>query len=86
MTTIRSFITAVLVLLACVEARAQSGDGICQAGSQEATSRQCAILGSNVLEIVPPGGEFPFTGTCHVNRRNHQPTAQICTGCHVFRD
>ena len=26
------------------------------------------------------------TSTCHVNRRDHQPAAQICTGCHVFRN
>jgi hypothetical protein len=26
------------------------------------------------------------TSTCHLARRNHQPTAQICTGCHVFRN
>ncbi len=25
------------------------------------------------------------TGTCHTNRRDHQPTAPVCTGCHVFR-
>jgi hypothetical protein len=24
------------------------------------------------------------TGTCHVDRRGHQPDAPICTGCHVF--
>jgi len=60
-------IAAVLLLLACVETRAQLGDGICPVGSPEQSSRQCAILGSYVLEIVPPGGEFPFTGTCQVN-------------------
>jgi hypothetical protein len=55
-------------LFAAVPARAQNGDGICQPGSQEATNRQCAILGSNVLEVVPPsGGAFPVTGTCQVN-------------------
>ena len=76
MNTIHSFsrsgprsavIAAILVLLACVEARAQLGDGICTAGSQETANHQCAILGPHVLEIVPPGGEFPFTGTCQVN-------------------
>jgi hypothetical protein len=25
------------------------------------------------------------TGTCHVNKRDHQPGAQVCAGCHVFR-
>jgi hypothetical protein len=64
-----SAITIVLgALLVGVQALAQFGDGVCQPGSQEATNRQCAILGSNVLEIVPPsGGAFPVTGTCHVN-------------------
>ena len=60
-------IAAILLLLACVEARAQVGDGVCAAGSQEQTGRQCAILGPHVLEIVPPGGQFPVTGTCQVN-------------------
>ena len=76
MTAFRSFpkysprpaaIAALLVLLTCIEARAQLGDGLCPTGSQEAANRQCAILGPHVLEIVPPGGEFPFTGTCVVS-------------------
>jgi hypothetical protein len=25
------------------------------------------------------------TGSCHVDRRDHQPQAAVCTGCHVFR-
>ena len=25
------------------------------------------------------------TGSCHVDRRNHQPAASACNGCHVFR-
>jgi hypothetical protein len=25
------------------------------------------------------------TGTCHVDKRTHQPGAQVCAGCHVFR-
>jgi hypothetical protein len=24
------------------------------------------------------------TGTCHADRRQHQPQAQVCTGCHAF--
>jgi hypothetical protein len=60
-------LAAILVLLASIEARAQLGDGSCVAGSQEAANRQCAVLGPHVLEVVPPGGEFPFTGTCNVN-------------------
>jgi hypothetical protein len=24
------------------------------------------------------------TGTCHTDRRTHQPQAQVCTGCHAF--
>jgi hypothetical protein len=73
MTSIRSFATVArrsaalagaLVLLAGIEARAQLGDGVCVAGSNENTARQCAILGPHVLEIVPPGGEFPYTAIC----------------------
>jgi hypothetical protein len=64
-------VTAVLaaaMLLFCADARAQSGDGICQAGSEEATSQQCSILGGHILEAVPPtGGSFPVIGTCQVN-------------------
>jgi hypothetical protein len=26
------------------------------------------------------------TGTCHAGRKNHQPGAQVCSGCHVFRN
>jgi hypothetical protein len=26
------------------------------------------------------------TAGCHADRKNHQPTAVLCTGCHVFRD
>ncbi|HXX68463.1 MAG TPA: hypothetical protein VEK07_14840 [Polyangiaceae bacterium] len=25
------------------------------------------------------------TGACHADRRDHQPQAAVCTGCHVFR-
>ena len=25
------------------------------------------------------------TGTCHEDRRNHQPEAKVCKGCHMFR-
>jgi hypothetical protein len=25
------------------------------------------------------------TGTCHTDKRDHQPAATVCTGCHVFR-
>jgi hypothetical protein len=25
------------------------------------------------------------TGTCHVDKRDHQPGAPVCSGCHVFR-
>jgi hypothetical protein len=67
MTMNRVWIAAVLMLLTSAAARAQFGDGICPVGSQEAANRQCAVLGANVLEIVPPGGEFPFTATCQVN-------------------
>jgi hypothetical protein len=26
-----------------------------------------------------------MASNCHADRRNHQPQAQVCTGCHVFR-
>jgi hypothetical protein len=73
-TRVAAAIAALLVLLACAEAHAQLGDGLCPAGSQEAANRQCAILGPHVLEIVPPAAGFPMTGTCQVNG---QPVA--CT-------
>jgi hypothetical protein len=35
---------------------------------------------------VPPRSDrATCTGSCHANRRDHQPEAQVCTGCHVFR-
>ncbi len=54
-------------LFVSVDAHAQVGDGVCVAGSQENTSRNCAILGPYVLEAVPSNGQFPVTGTCQVN-------------------
>ena len=57
-------------LFVSTDAKATFGDGVCVAGSQEALSHQCAILGPYVLEIVPPpGGAFPVTGTCQVNNQ-----------------
>jgi hypothetical protein len=56
-----------ITLFAAAETRAQFGDGICQPNSAEATNRQCAVLGSYALEVVPSDGEFPVTGTCQVN-------------------
>jgi hypothetical protein len=31
-----------------------------------------------------PSSRATCTGSCHADRRNHQPQAQVCTGCHVF--
>src|SRR5882724_4704796 len=56
-----------IALLVSVDASAQVGDGVCVAGSQENTSRQCGIFGPYVLEAVPSNGQFPVTGTCQVN-------------------
>lgn len=25
------------------------------------------------------------TSTCHQDRKNHQPEAKVCKGCHMFR-
>jgi hypothetical protein len=68
-TTVRwsAIATVVGALWVAVPARAQNGDGICQANSQEAATKQCSVLGVHVLEIVPSGGAFPVNGTCQVN-------------------
>jgi hypothetical protein len=34
---------------------------------------------------APRDDRATCTAGCHVDRRGHQPQAQICTGCHVFR-
>jgi hypothetical protein len=60
-------IALALALFVSTDARAAVGDGVCVAGSQEATSSQCANLGPFVLEAVPNAGEFPVVGTCQVN-------------------
>ncbi len=42
--------------------------------------------GCHVTPHAPPREERSFcTATCHTDRRDHQPQAQVCTGCHVFR-
>ena len=58
-------IAALVTLLGPARARAQLGDGICTA--TEAQRAQCAVLGQNLLEIVPSNELFPVTGTCQVN-------------------
>jgi hypothetical protein len=36
---------------------------------------------------APPRAERTTctAGGCHADRRDHQPAAQVCSGCHVFR-
>jgi hypothetical protein len=34
----------------------------------------------------PRADRATCTATCHANRRDHQPSAQLCNGCHVFRN
>jgi hypothetical protein len=33
----------------------------------------------------PRSDRTTCTGSCHADRRTHQPQAQVCDGCHVFR-
>jgi len=33
----------------------------------------------------PRADRAACTGSCHTDKRDHQPGAEICTGCHVFR-
>lgn len=40
----------------------------------------------HVSSHAPPRSDrATCTGNCHLDKRDHQPTAQVCTGCHVFR-
>jgi len=64
-TTRAGVIAALVTLLGVARAGAQLGDGTCTA--TEAQRAQCAVLGSNLLEIVPSNGTFPVSGTCQVN-------------------
>jgi hypothetical protein len=34
---------------------------------------------------APRADRATCTGSCHTNRRDHQPQAALCAGCHVFR-
>ncbi len=34
---------------------------------------------------APRADRVTCTGHCHVDKRDHQPAAQLCDGCHVFR-
>src|SRR5690606_13845489 len=49
-----------------------------------AHAARCASCHSS--HAPPRADRATCTGSCHVDRRNHQPEAKICTGCHVFRD
>lgn len=33
----------------------------------------------------PRSDRATCTGTCHTDRRSHQPSADVCKGCHIFR-
>lgn len=33
----------------------------------------------------PRSDRSTCTSTCHIDRRNHQPEAQVCKGCHLFK-
>lgn len=33
----------------------------------------------------PRSDRATCTGSCHADKRNHQPAAQLCKGCHLFR-
>jgi hypothetical protein len=33
----------------------------------------------------PRADRVTCTGSCHADKRDHQPQAQVCSGCHVFR-
>lgn len=33
----------------------------------------------------PRSDRASCTGSCHVDKRNHQPEAKVCKGCHLFR-
>jgi hypothetical protein len=39
----------------------------------------------HVSHEAPHADRATCTGPCHVDRRDHQPQAKVCDGCHVFR-
>ena len=48
--------------------------------ASHATCTQC-----HSSHAPPRNDRATCTGSCHANKRDHQPQAQVCTGCHVFR-
>jgi len=49
----------------------------------DAHGSQCASC--HTPHAPPRSDRATCTGACHVDRRNHQPAAQLCKGCHMFR-
>lgn len=43
----------------------------------------CASCHSS--HAAPSATRATCTGSCHADRRTHQPAAQVCEGCHLFR-
>jgi len=39
----------------------------------------------HVAHAPPKSDRATCTSTCHTDRRNHQPEAQVCKGCHLFK-
>jgi hypothetical protein len=51
-----------------------------------AASGHAACASCHVSPHEPPRDDrVTCTGGCHTNKRDHQPAAQVCTGCHVFK-
>jgi hypothetical protein len=45
----------------------------------------CASCHSSAHEAPHAERATCMAGGCHADRRDHQPAAQVCGGCHVFR-
>jgi len=48
-----------------------------------AHAANCASCHSS--HAAPRSDRATCTSACHVDRRNHQPEAKLCKGCHMFR-
>lgn len=56
-------------------------DGLHSIGAHNANCASCHSSHS-----PPRSDRATCTSSCHIDRRDHQPAAKVCKGCHMFRD
>jgi hypothetical protein len=65
----------------CASCHASSKlDGLHGVAAHAASCASC-----HASHAPPRSDRTTCTSACHVDRRNHQPEAKVCNGCHMFR-